>query len=70
VTLPSAVREALSLEHGDRITFREEGDRAVLTRTPDLMALAGSVSVPAAKGGTPWAEVLRLARQRGAAGRR
>ncbi len=49
--MPRAVREALSLEEGDRLVFRVEGDHAVLARTPDLLALAGSVSVPAAKRG-------------------
>ena len=59
VTLPRAVREALSLEEGDRLVFRVEGNRAVLARTSDLLAMAGSISVPAAKRGTPWAEVIR-----------
>ena len=63
ITLPRAVREALSLEEGDRVIFRVEGDRAVMARTPDLLALAGSVSVPAAKRDTPWSEVLRQTRQ-------
>lgn len=67
VTVPRAVREALSLATGDRIVFRVEGQHAVLARTPDLIALAGSVSVPAAKRGTPWAEVLRQTRQSRAA---
>jgi AbrB family looped-hinge helix DNA binding protein len=58
VTVPRAVREALSLNEGDRVVFRVEGRRAVLARTADLLALAGSVSVPAAKRGTPWADVL------------
>lgn len=70
VTVPRAVREALSLHEGDRVVFRVEGRRAVLARTPDLLALAGSISVPAAKRGTPWAEVLRQTRQARAAKRR
>ena len=70
VTVPRAVREALSLEEGDRVVFRVEGQRAILTRTPDLLALAGSVSVPAAKRGTRWAEVLRQTRRTRAANRR
>lgn len=70
ITLPRAVREALSLEEGDSVVFRVEGDRAVMARTPDLLALAGSVSVPAAKRDTPWAEVLRQTRQARAAARR
>jgi antitoxin PrlF len=70
ITVPRAVREALSLEEGDRVVFRVEGQRAVLARTPDLLALAGSVSVPADKRGTGWAEVLRQTRRtRAATGR-
>jgi len=70
VTVPRAVREALSLQEGDRLVFRVEGRRAVLARTPELLALAGSISVPAAKRGTPWAEVLRQTRQSRSASRR
>jgi len=62
VTVPRAVRKALSLVEGDRLVFRVEGDHAVLARTPDLLTLAGLVSVPAAKRGTRWAEVLRQTR--------
>jgi antitoxin PrlF len=63
VTVPRAVREALSLEEGDRLVFRVEGDHAVMARTPDLLALAGSVTVPAAKRGTAWGEVLSQTRR-------
>lgn len=70
ITVPRAVREALALREGDRLVFRVEGDRAVLARTPDLLAMAGSVSVPAAKRGTPWTEVLRQTRRTRAAERR
>lgn len=70
ITLPRAVREALSLHEGDRVVFRVEGDRAVMARIPDLLALAGSVSVPAAKRDTPWSEVLRQTRRARAAARR
>ena len=62
VTLPKAVRDALGLHDGDALVFRIEGQRAVLARTPDLLELAGSVPVPAAKKGTPWEEVLGRAR--------
>ncbi len=70
VTVPRAVREALSLEEGDRLVFRVEGNHAVLARTADLLVLAGSVSVPAARRGTPWDEVLRQTRRIRAAERR
>ncbi len=70
LTVPRAVREALALEEGDRVVFRVEGDRAVLARTADLLTLAGSISVPAAKRGTPWTEVLTQTRRARAAARR
>jgi AbrB family looped-hinge helix DNA binding protein len=70
VTVPRAVRDALALREGDGLVFRVEGDHAVMARTPDLFALAGSVSVPAAKRGTPWDEVLRQTRRARAAARR
>jgi len=70
VTIPRAVREALTIEEGDQIIFRVEGQRAVLARSPDLIHLAGSVSVPAAKRGTPWDDVVRETRKARAASRR
>jgi AbrB family looped-hinge helix DNA binding protein len=70
LTVPRAVREALSLEAGDEVIFRVEGERAVLARSPHLLALAGSVSVPAAKRGTPWRQVLRQTRRARATARR
>jgi antitoxin PrlF len=70
LTVPRAVRDALSLEEGDQVVFRVEGDRAIIARSPDLLVLAGSVGVPAAKRGTPWHEVLRRTRRTRAAERR
>lgn len=64
VTIPKSVRDALSLKNGDAVVFRVEGDRAVLARTPDLLSLAGSVSVPASLRGKPWAEIRDEARRR------
>ena len=57
VTIPKSVRDALSLEDGDAVVFRVDGDRAVLARTPTLLSLAGLISVPAAVRGKPWDEV-------------
>lgn len=64
VTIPKSVRDALSLEDGDAVVFRVEGDRAVLARTPDLLSLAGMISVPAAVRGKPWADVRSEAQRR------
>ncbi len=67
VTVPKAVRDALGIEEGDAVVFRVEGDRAVLARTPDLLDLAGTIRVPAAKRNAAWDEVLRRSRaERGA----
>jgi AbrB family looped-hinge helix DNA binding protein len=63
VTIPKSVRDALDLHEGDELLFRVERSRALLAKTPDLIELAGSVAVRAAKRGTPWDEVLRQARR-------
>jgi AbrB family looped-hinge helix DNA binding protein len=63
VTIPKSVREALGLHEGDELVFRVERSRAVLAKTPDLLELAGTVPVPAAKRGTQWDEVLRRTRR-------
>ena len=70
ITIPRAVREALAIKQGDTVLFRVDGRRATIARIPDLLELAGSVSVPAAKRGTPWDEVLRETRRKRAAARR
>lgn len=62
VTIPKGVRDALDLHEGDDLVFRVEGTRALVAKTPDFLRLAGSVSVPAHKRGTPWDEVLRRTR--------
>jgi antitoxin PrlF len=59
ITVPKSVREALGLEAGDELVFRVHGDRAVVSKTPDFLDLAGSIAVPADKRGTPWDQVLR-----------
>ena len=69
ITIPHAVREALSIREGDEVLFRVEGQRAMIARSTDLIQLAGSVSVPAPKRGTPWDEVLRETRRTRAATR-
>jgi AbrB family looped-hinge helix DNA binding protein len=61
ITLPKAVRDALGVTAGDSLVFRVEGERAVVARTANLLELAGSVEVPAAKRGLPWSEVRRRA---------
>jgi antitoxin PrlF len=63
VTIPASVREALELREGDEVVFRVERSRALMAKTPDFLALAGSAPVPAGKRGTPWDEVLRRTRR-------
>lgn len=70
VTIPKSVREALELHEGDELLFRVERSRALVAKTTNFLALAGSVSVPAAKRGTPWDEVLRRTRRERAGRRR
>ncbi len=70
VTIPKDVREALELEEGDELLFRVERRRAVVAKTPDFLDLAGAVSVPKGKRGTPWDEVLRRTRGERAGRRR
>lgn len=62
ITIPKAVRDALGLIEGDQVVFRVDGARAILARTPNLLTLGGTVSVPAEKKGTPWPEVRRRTR--------
>ncbi|MGH3970995.1 MAG: AbrB/MazE/SpoVT family DNA-binding domain-containing protein, partial [Mycobacterium sp.] len=70
VTIPKAVRDALGIKAGDEVIFRVAGDRAVLARTPDFLALGGTVRVPAAKRNVAWDEVIRRTRSDRAATRR
>ena len=70
VTVPKAVRDALGLGEGDDVMFRDEGDRAVLARTPEFLSLAGSIGVPAAKRNIAWDEVIRSTRASRAAAAR
>ncbi len=58
ITIPRAVRKALALQEGDHVIFRVDGDRAILARTEDLLSLAGSIAVPAARRGMPWAKII------------
>lgn len=70
VTVPKAVRDALGIKKGDELLFRVEGNRAVLARTPNFLALAGTVSVPAAKRNVAWDDVIRRTRATRATTRR
>lgn len=49
VAVPKSVRYALGLSGGDEVVFRVEGNRAILSRTPSFLGLAGTFSAPAAR---------------------
>jgi len=67
VTVPKAVRDALGIHEGDSIVFRVDGNRVVLSRTPDFLSLAGSVRVPAEKRNVAWDDVIPTTRSKRAA---
>ena len=70
VTIPRDVREALGIKQGDSVLFRVNGRSATIARTSNLLELAGSISVPPDKRGTPWDEILRETHRKRAAARR
>ncbi len=70
VTIPKVVRDALGIREGDEVIFRVEGVRAMLARTPHLLALAGTIRVPAAKRNVAWDDVIRRTRSDRAVSRR
>ena len=70
VTVPKVVRDALGISQGDEVVFRVEGNRAVMARTADFLALAGTIKVPAAKRNVAWDDVIRKTRAARATDRR
>lgn len=64
ITVPKAVRDVLELVEGDEILFRVDGNRAVMSKTPQFLDLAGSIQVPADLRSATWDEVLRTTRSR------
>jgi antitoxin PrlF len=70
VTVPKVVRDALGIGQGDEVVFRVEGNRAVMARTADFLALAGTIKVPAAKRNVAWDDVIRKTRAARATARR
>ena len=62
VTVPKAVREALGVNDGDALIFRVEGNRAIITRTPDFLELAGQLQIPASKKNVAWDHVIKSTR--------
>lgn len=62
ITIPKSVRDALGVSEGDVVVFRVKGSQAVVARSVDLIDLAGSLEVPAAKRGMSWQQVQTAAR--------
>jgi len=68
VTLPSAVRRALSIRQGDRLMFTISDHKVIVEKTPDFLSLAGSIPVPPDRRGATWDEVMEYTRwERGTA---
>jgi antitoxin PrlF len=65
ITLPKAVREALGVEAGDRVSFRigEDGVVVLEAETVDLTVLRGSVR--ARRRGVTVERMAEVVRQRG-----
>ena len=63
VTLPVAVRRALAIEAGDRLVFTVSEDRITVEKSPDFVALAGSVPVPPDRRGADWSDALAHTRR-------
>ncbi|MGH3066644.1 MAG: AbrB/MazE/SpoVT family DNA-binding domain-containing protein [Gaiellaceae bacterium] len=59
LTIPKSVRAALGIGRGDRVVFRVEDDCVLIAKTPELLDLAGTVSVPVGKRGASWSEIVR-----------
>lgn len=70
VTVPKAVRDALGIVDGDALHFHVEGGKAYLSRTPNFLDLAGTISVPPAKRDAAWDDVIKRTRAVRAAKRR
>jgi len=70
ITLPKPVCDALGLKGGDRVLLRVFGQRAVLTKIEDFLALAGSVNVSSEQRGATWPAIKALTWSRRAPSRR
>ena len=62
VTIPKAVRDALQIDTGDKLAFVVTGDEVVVSKTADLLELAGSVKVPRGVAGKPFSDLRTASR--------
>lgn len=63
ITIPKAIRDALSLDDGDQVLFRLEGDRAVIAKTPSLLELEGTLSRLVPRKVTQWDDIVSRPRR-------
>ena len=49
-TIPSAVREALHIQSGDKLEYDIQGSQVTIRVHPGIMALQGSLASPKGKG--------------------
>jgi len=64
VTLPAAIRRALGVDAGDKVSFSVESSHVVVRPVPDFLSLAGSVPVPPDVRGLDWPQIRATAYQR------
>lgn len=70
LTVPKPVCNTAGLNEGDDVIFRVEWDRALLVRTAELLSLARSITVPAAKRDIAWDDVVARTRSERASAHR
>ena len=63
VTIPVAVRRALSIKAGDHLAFAVADDHVVVTPAQDFLSMAGSVPVPDDVRGLNWDQIKERAYQ-------
>ena len=63
VTLPVAVRRALSVEQGDKLMFTVRDQLVFIAKNPGFLSLAGTVNVPASKAGAQWSQIVESSKQ-------
>lgn len=69
VTIPASICQALGIAQGDSLVFRVDGQRALLARVPEFLALSGTMGGMAAGRDVAWDEVRHCTRTARAAKR-
>lgn len=63
ITIPVAVRKALSLKERDKVIVRTEGKRAVIEKAISASDLKGSIVVSHTKKGILWEKIVEETRK-------